>query len=438
MPILTAAVSKTRLLAVEAALPVSAVVSRRKSVYDLTAAEINDLRTAFRELQKIPDDRGYQYIAGIHGYPLPVYCQHGTAFFAVWHRPYLLLIEKALQAVVPSVALAYWDWTDPRAQAEGVPKIYTDETYTDPATNQVVMNPLYSEPITFAGTESDHTSREPASPADLINMSAMVDIAMRSGDYVTFSRNLENPHNAIHGWVGGTMGVVPYAAYDPLFWAHHANVDRLFWQWQTLHAGLVPPPQIMNAVLAPFNATVNTIWNIKGLGYQYVASPVAQVGTGAQGLLAGDMAGQHVFTEFSIEGVRKRFARGELHFEGMKHPKDSFEIRIFLNQTDAGPTTPTTGNPHYGGSLFLFGHGECGGGEGHCDVPSLEQQDLFDPRPPHHLTPMHLTLDIAEALAVLLEENAKIMQITLVALDFAGKPVAASEIDFDSLTLVAD
>ena len=36
--------------------------------------------------------------------------------------------------------------------------------------------------------------------------------------------SIENLHNAIHGLVGngGHMGVVPYAAFDPIFWLHHA------------------------------------------------------------------------------------------------------------------------------------------------------------------------------------------------------------------------
>ena len=61
------------------------------------------------------------------------------------------------------------------------------------------------------------------------------------------------PHGAIHDYVGlgndttgllrfnnsitgsvtpfGLMGWVPTAAFDPIFWTHHANVDRLWQQW---------------------------------------------------------------------------------------------------------------------------------------------------------------------------------------------------------------
>lgn len=49
----------------------------------------------------------------------------------------------------------------------------------------------------------------------------------------------EGIHNNIHSWVGGDTGghmsEVPVAAFDPIFWLHHANVDRQFAIWQTLN-----------------------------------------------------------------------------------------------------------------------------------------------------------------------------------------------------------
>ena len=49
--------------------------------------------------------------------------------------------------------------------------------------------------------------------------------------------SLENMHNAIHSLVGngGHMSIVPYAGFDPIFWLHHVNVDRLFAIWQAIY-----------------------------------------------------------------------------------------------------------------------------------------------------------------------------------------------------------
>lgn len=55
----------------------------------------------------------------------------------------------------------------------------------------------------------------------------------RGGSY----NSLENMHNTIHSLVGnsGHMSYVPYAGFDPIFWLHHANVDRLFAIWQAIY-----------------------------------------------------------------------------------------------------------------------------------------------------------------------------------------------------------
>lgn len=49
--------------------------------------------------------------------------------------------------------------------------------------------------------------------------------------------SIENMHNAIHLLVGngGHMADVPYSAFDPIFWLHHTNVDRLFAIWQAIY-----------------------------------------------------------------------------------------------------------------------------------------------------------------------------------------------------------
>ncbi|KAK4862915.1 hypothetical protein LT330_010745 [Penicillium expansum] len=51
--------------------------------------------------------------------------------------------------------------------------------------------------------------------------------------------NLEYIHNNIHGWVGGDfnghMSQIPVATFDPIFWLHHCNIDRIFALWQALN-----------------------------------------------------------------------------------------------------------------------------------------------------------------------------------------------------------
>lgn len=48
------------------------------------------------------------------------------------------------------------------------------------------------------------------------------------------SGSLEGIHNTYHNLIGfsGHMGDPQYAAFDPVFWFHHANIDRYFALWQ--------------------------------------------------------------------------------------------------------------------------------------------------------------------------------------------------------------
>lgn len=58
------------------------------------------------------------------------------------------------------------------------------------------------------------------------------------------SNSIEGIHNTVHGAVGGSgssgvsgghMTYLATAAFDPVFWLHHCNVDRLFALWQGIY-----------------------------------------------------------------------------------------------------------------------------------------------------------------------------------------------------------
>jgi tyrosinase len=42
-------------------------------------------------------------------------------------------------------------------------------------------------------------------------------------------------HTAGHGVMGGVSGDLFGSPVDPVFWLHHAMVDRIYWIWQALH-----------------------------------------------------------------------------------------------------------------------------------------------------------------------------------------------------------
>jgi len=62
----------------------------------------------------------------------------------------------------------------------------------------------------------------------------LVETAMELTSFITFNRAIEQPHNQVHIAVGCDMSSIDTAAYDPIFFLHHAYVDYLFAFWQEL------------------------------------------------------------------------------------------------------------------------------------------------------------------------------------------------------------
>ena len=64
------------------------------------------------------------------------------------------------------------------------------------------------------------------------------------------------------------MTLISVAAYDPIFWAHHAMIDRLWYLWQ-LATPAGPPAEILDRALPPFPMTVRDTLDLSRLGYGY-------------------------------------------------------------------------------------------------------------------------------------------------------------------------
>jgi hypothetical protein len=157
-------------------------------------------------------------------------CQHSPAngnnlSFLTWHRMYLYYFEKVLQAAAgdPTLRLPYWDY-----ETDGhIPAAYRSPTYV--LNNQTVPNPLY-----IANRQAQLNAGTAALTAAVVSTSG----AMPATSYAPFNAALEQtPHGAVHCATGvascpsGYMGYVPTAGNDPIFYSHHANIDRLYECW---------------------------------------------------------------------------------------------------------------------------------------------------------------------------------------------------------------
>lgn len=249
----------------------------RLGVHNLNAANVADFRNSYRQMMAINDNRGYQYLAGLHGAPSG-YCWHhqqnarsalNMRLFLPWHRAYLYYWEMAMRDRVPGVTLPWWDWTLGPPRQNGLPKIFTDRTGPDGQ-----PNPLHGFRINLPQADPPlvrFTSRSPHSPR-LLPTQAKVDDCLSRTDWSDFSDALEDLHDSVHGWVSGDMGVIDTAAFDPIFWSHHAMIDRIWWIWQARNGNGNIPPNLRDQVLTPFNFKVSDVLDVHDLGYEYGAA----------------------------------------------------------------------------------------------------------------------------------------------------------------------
>lgn len=249
-----------------------ATLAHRKSVRKLDERQLGWLREAFAAIEPIDDERGFQFWAGIHGAPAPGWCIHhqATPLFLPWHRAYLYFLERALRDQVPEARLPWWDWTSEASHADGIPEAFAVEQVDGEP------NPLHSREIARGRRQPDWPERTFRQPGELLAVGLPtadeVEAVLATEDFADFSQRVEELHDRVHVWVGGTMAEVSFAAYDPIFWAHHCMVDRLWRMWQQRHPAITLPETLLGMALRPFEMTVRETLDVTALGYDYAGS----------------------------------------------------------------------------------------------------------------------------------------------------------------------
>jgi tyrosinase len=160
---------------------------------------------AMRRNTNPADPGSLHYWVNVH----QTYCPHDVPYFISWHRGYLYCFELQLRISSgdPSLDLPYWDYYSyPTMPAE----------FTDPAPS----NPLYMQ---RAGTNVYNAlTLWPFAP-EVYNF--------QRGTIDAFEPRMENaPHNPVHNLIGGVMATMQ-SPFDPIFYLHHANIDRLTHAW---------------------------------------------------------------------------------------------------------------------------------------------------------------------------------------------------------------
>jgi hypothetical protein len=232
-------------------------VRRNIAAYAPNSPAIASLRKGVKAMMARPasDPTSWIYQANVHGtYDTPVkpnwnQCQHGSFFFFSWHRMYLYWFERILRQASgdPSLALPYWNYTNPASR--DLPVVFRQPAST-------AQNPLY---LSQRAPGINTGAQLPPSAVTYSAAFAYVNFFSPTGSGLSFGGQqvpapahftgphgaLESqPHDVVHVLVGGGSGYMSdpnLAARDPIFWLHHANIDRLWKRWLQQGGGRTNP-----------------------------------------------------------------------------------------------------------------------------------------------------------------------------------------------------
>ncbi|XP_044328854.1 polyphenol oxidase, chloroplastic [Triticum aestivum] len=179
---------------------------------------------------------------------------HNCWLFFPWHRFYLYFHERILGKLIgdDTFALPFWNWDAPAGMT--LPAIYANRS--SPLYNER-RNPAHQPPFPV---DLDYNEIDVIIPTDeqidqnlnimyrqMVSGAKKTRLFMgqpyRAGDQPDpGAGSVENvPHGTMHTWTGDPaqpnnedMGNFYSAARDPIFFAHHGNIDRLWHVWRGL------------------------------------------------------------------------------------------------------------------------------------------------------------------------------------------------------------
>jgi tyrosinase len=197
-------------------------------------------------------------------------CQHGSWYFLPWHRGYLIALETVVRDAVTKLggpadwALPYWNYF--KTGQNGLPPAFASKDWPDGQGD----NPLFVE--RRFGPDDDGNVFVPTDQVDLNALGDPDFVGPGSGgsqgfggietgfshDSGTHGGIETQPHDQVHVSVGGgtqrrpgLMSDPDIAGLDPIFWLHHANIDRLWQVWRQHPTSDVDPTDDANWVNGP-------------------------------------------------------------------------------------------------------------------------------------------------------------------------------------------
>ncbi|ORX97281.1 common central domain of tyrosinase-domain-containing protein [Clohesyomyces aquaticus] len=232
-------------------------------------------------------------------------------YLAVYEQAWYQCVQEVISAfpsgeqqrwrnAAATLRMPFWDWARaPPSGEKSTPSLMRDQTVTvtKPSGQTTIPNPLYSYswgsslPSAMGGGPWNNwptTLRRPVSNPtrsnnnELAARMASIRLSLRDRVYGLFmsggswgdlstsnigvrtSQNGNNPdsfesvHDAVHVTVGGESGghmyYLDYSSFDPAFWLHHFNIDRLLAMYQVVSPNTYVTDGAINRGMAQWNA----------------------------------------------------------------------------------------------------------------------------------------------------------------------------------------
>jgi hypothetical protein len=238
----------------------------RIAISKLFLPEHRELLDAFLrgydELRRLPIEHAWSWeshklLHAAHcGFPEDV---HINWHFLSWHRCFVYYHERLLAhlAKAPWFRLPYWDW---------------DYEHTIPRSYLCRNGPLWRErnsgdELQIAPNVTVENLATLLAPARFDSADGLGGMVNREGRAAA-----SVPHRGIHATVSGDFSTFERAGGEPLFYIHHASIDRYWEIWARRHGGSIQYPNAWRTKeleVAGQRFSAGTIADTAQLGYCY-------------------------------------------------------------------------------------------------------------------------------------------------------------------------
>lgn len=318
--------------------------------------------------------------------------------FLVWHRLYIYHFEKIVRKLsgYKQFALPYWGYTNSNKQDK-----YLHPSFRNPASS------LWESARFDSINNGQAISGEIERALDLTKLNSYT-------SYQMYCKNINNaPHGAIHDYIGhgndpegkkfqnvitgtitedGLMGWVPTAGFDPIFWMHHSNIDRIWQQWTNSKNGQMVTLEELKSIPWDYvffdengNKVVYTMEDVikilYTMDYDFDDTPVSEneksqlvKGNLSQVIAQSDekiSINSQITDAITIKPLKQLLKSGSnskakilLQVSFSKRPKGVYEVYVNLNKN----VSPHPSLPSFAGYMTFFGADhemtakDCGGG----------------------------------------------------------------------------